>query len=244
MKRTLIIWILLICSVSIFSQTSDTDTASYNPKESGVKQFQPPVFRGVSAHLDVASPLMGLVYSNKIFNIETQVDVNLFDRLFPILEVGFTSVDKSVGEASYITRAPFFKVGINYGLMKGYDKKGEPRSLKNYPFVGVRYGFSPMNYQLNNIVVRDDYWGEEVVRNYSKSLLYAGWVELVAGVRIELIKGVTMGWSVRFKMALHSAGVEKEKLWYVPGFGITNSSSFSFNYTIGYTFRTKPKTEK
>ncbi len=208
-----------------------------------VKQFRKPVFRGVSAHVDVASPVMGIVFGKNVFNLEAQVDVNLFNRIFPIIEVGYTSAHKDIGAAKYHTDAPFFRLGLNYGLLKGYKNDDTERSLRSYPFLGVRYSFSPMNYKLDNVLISDDYWGGEQVRDFATPLLYAGWLEVVGGVRVDLIGGFTMGWSVRLLAALHtSKNVQKSALWYVPGYGSGNAgTSFTFNYTIGYTFYAKSK---
>lgn len=244
-RRLYILIISLTCASFIYSQNmsssnseTDSDTAAYvvAPK---VKQFQKPVYRGLSVHFDVASPIMGLLNkSADVYGFEGQIDVNLYNRLFPILEAGYASVikDTDLG-AKYQSHSPFFRIGLNYSLIKPYDDEGNARLMKNYPFVGLRYGLSPMNYSMENIVVSDEYWGESEYRNYSSMFNVAGWLEVVGGVRIDLYKGLTLGWLVRYKTLLHSYATDKSFLCYVPGYGSSSSSVFSFSYTVGYTFR-------
>lgn len=212
------------------------DSVEYRPSSGGVKQFQKPAFRGLSLHLDVASPIMGII-NGKVYNAEVQVDVNLFRRLYPIFEAGYTDARKQFyNGTSFATSAPFFRFGINYGLLKPFRDDGSMRSVKNYPFVGFRYGMSFMNYNISNVSVSDDYWGVTQVQNYRKPFVYSGWIEIVGGVRIDIYKGLTMGWSVRFNTALHTTAKDKSYVWYVPGYGKAAASAFSFNYTIGYSF--------
>lgn len=243
-RRLQILLLLFFCSCFVYSQetyssstNTDTDTAAYvvAPK---INQFQKPVFRGFSAHFDIATPIIGLLSSSTdIYSFEGQVDVNLFDRLFPIVEVGYASVIKTLDAGSkYQSHSPYFRIGLNYSLFKVYDEEGNAKVIKNYPFIGIRYAIAPMNYMMDDITISDDYWGGEEYRNYSELLNLAGWVEIVGGIRMNLYKGITLGWSVRYKAMLHSYATDKSFLWYVPGYGESSSSSFGFNYTIGYTF--------
>lgn len=230
--RCRIVILLLIVSQFVLAQT-DTAQQVLPPR---VSQFRPPVFRGVSLHVDVASPLMVLGYG-QIFNLELQADVNLYRRIYPIIEAGFTSVRHEVSSgATYSSSAPFFRVGINYGLLKPFKDDGSSRSVRSYPFAGIRYAFSPMNYNITGLTVNDPYWGTSQEVSFRNLSVYSGWLEIVAGVRVDIFKGLTMGWSVRLKTLLHTTAPDKAYLWYVPGYGRSGEATFGFNYTIGYTF--------
>lgn len=236
MRRLAFVVIYTVMSISIlWAQAAQTDTSSYTPSPR-VSQFQKPVFRGFSVHFDIASPFMGLIYG-KIQNYEAQIDVNLYQRIYPIFEAGYSSAVKNFDSgAKYMSQSPFFRVGLNYGLLRPIKKDGLPRSVKSYPFIGLRYAFSLMNYSIENVTVTDNYWGTSDLMSFSSPFVYAGWLEIVAGVRIDLYRGLTMGWSARFKTLLHTTATDKSYIWYVPGYGKSSSSAFTFNYTIGYTF--------
>lgn len=204
--------------------------------------FLPPLFRGVSAHFDLASPIMGLAAGSNVHNYEAMVDVSIYDRFFPCLEVGYTNVSHAVDEKSYKAQSPFFRLGMNMNLLKTV-RDGKAQNIRNYAYLGVRYAFAPMTYSIGNIVMSDGYWGGETVIDYPAETVYAGWAEIVGGVRIDFVAGFTMGWSVRIKALMHTSAESKDLLWYVPGFGKNSTTSFSFSYTVGYTFRT-PATKK
>lgn len=218
------------------TSNSSSSTDEERPPKPKVKQFRGDVFRGLSIHADIGSPIISLLGGNTR-SYELQVDVNLYRRIFPIFEVGYATAEKElISQINYNTRAPFFRVGVNYGLLKPFKDDETSRNVKSYPFVGVRYAFSPMWYNLENIVLDDEYWGTSEVLNFNNQFAYSGWIEVVGGVRVDLFKGLTMGWSVRLKTLLHTTAPDKSHVWYVPGYGKSSGMGFMFNYTIGYTF--------
>lgn len=218
------------------SNNSSSHTADDQSQNSKTKQLQGDVFRGLSIHADIGAPIISLL-GGYARSYEVQLDVNLFRRIFPIFEMGYATAQKeSLLGIVYDTKAPFFRFGLNYGLLKPFKDDGSVRSVQCYPFVGVRYALSPVTYNISNIIVEDDYWGTSSLENLNNKLSYAGWIEAVGGVRVDLFKGLTIGWSVRFKTLLHTSAPDKSYLWYVPGYGKSSSMGMMFNYTIGYTF--------
>ena len=62
------------------------------------------------------------------------------------------------------------------------------------------------------------------------------WFEISAGMRVEIVKHIYMGWSVRNKNFFKEDTVGKLSPWFVPGFGINSGSKWSLVYAIGYSF--------
>lgn len=233
--RLVLLVLMGVCSITLVAQAP-----SAGSKIAPKVEDKGPVFRGVSAHIDIASPLMGKIIDRSIKNAEALVDVNLLDKYFPVLEVGYAYLDKvGANGIAYTAQAPFFKLGANFNLLKSVDKKGKRKNMDSYGYLGLRYGLSPVRYDLSGVTVEDGYWGGSAPVDFPTKVAYAGWGEIVAGVRVDMIKGFTMGWSVRFKSFLHTNISPKAQMWYVPGYGNSDGSAFSFNYTLGYTFRTK-----
>lgn len=218
------------------SNSSSAVAANEETPQPKVKQLQGDVFRGLSIHADIGSPIISLLGRNAR-TYEVHLDVNLYRRIFPIFEIGYATAEKElISKINYNTKAPFFRVGVNYGLLKPFKDDETSRNVKSYPFVGVRYAFSPMWYNLENIIIGDEYWGTSEVIDFKNKFAYSGWVEIVGGVRVDLFKGLTLGWSVRLKTLLHTSAPNKSHVWYVPGYGKSSGMGFMFNYTIGYTF--------
>lgn len=245
MKRVVMVLLcIVLCVLSIdlmaqFSMGGMSNSSSSIEEEQQrpkVKQFRGDAFRGLSVHADIGSPIIALLGGNAR-SYEVQLDINIYRRIYPIFEMGYATANKeSVSGIVYDAKAPFFRLGINYGLMKPFKDDESVRSVKSYPFVGIRYAMSPVTYNISNISISDSYWGTSSVHNFSNNLDYAGWLEVVGGVRVDLFRGLTMGWSVRLKTLLHTAASDKAYVWYVPGYGKSSGMGVMFNYTIGYTF--------
>ena len=87
-------------------------------KEREKTPFLSPLFRGVSVHFDLASPIMGLTAGKNVYNYEAMVEVSLYDRFFPCVEVGYANVSHTIDEKSYKAQSPFFRLGMNLNLLK------------------------------------------------------------------------------------------------------------------------------
>lgn len=205
------------------------------------------VFHGFSVHLDAASPLVNYLIDKSTLSFEACVDVDLLHRFFPIAEVGFGYADKlNDDNIHYKVKAPFYRLGMNFNILRMKSKDGESKIFTgSYPYIGLRYGFTLFKYGLDGVIVNDDYWGVSRPMEVNPKYLYAGWAELVAGVRVNMVKGFTMGWSVRLGVLSHTSKPSlKTQLWYIPGFGKNNTVNFMFNYTFGYTFNYDKKQTK
>lgn len=237
-KRVLIFFMAVMASLGVMAQKDSVVVREkkHNPN------FELPVFQGFSVHADLLSPVMNLVHGKQVYGAEGQFDVNLYNRLFPIFEFGYADATQVMEEGyTYKTNAPYFRFGINYGLLKPFKKNGKHRSLDCYPYIGVRYGMAFMNYHISGMSIESGYWGGSEPAQFDKNFVYSGWAEIVAGVRMNLYKGLTMGWSVRFRTLLHTTAGGKNYVHYVPGYGKSDGAAFTFNYTIGYTFKQSRK---
>ncbi len=237
LKRHIIL-ILLLCSVAVVS-LAQVKVAPKSQKDSKL------TYNGWSAHADIASPLMGLAVNKGVLTGEAGVDVNLSNRFFPTLEMGYGAVNAQVTNGStYSAAAPFGRLGMNFNLLKTKDKEGNMKLHRNYAYLGLRYGISLVDYQLANVPITRGYWDENQLLSWNGKNAYAGWGEVVAGVRVDMAKGFTMGWSIRMKLFLHTSLDEKQTLWYVPGYGNSSGNTFTLNYTLGYTYYTKAERSK
>ena len=197
------------------------------------------VFYGFSAHLDVASPLVNYLIDKSMLSFEAAFDVDLMHKYFPTFELGFGSADKiNENNIHYKVNAPFYRIGLNFNILRTKNKDGEKKIfIGSYPYIGFRYGFSLFKYDLEGVVINDDYWGVSRPMEVNPKYLYAGWAELVAGVKVNMVKGFTMGWNIRVGLLSHTSRASlKSQLWYIPGFGKNNTVNVMFNYTFGYTF--------
>ncbi|MCQ2337477.1 MAG: DUF6048 family protein [Paludibacteraceae bacterium] len=240
MRRGLMILAMLAVA---FGAVAQKDSVVVREKEED-PNYERPVYQGFSAHVDLLTPAMNLIFG-KVYGTELTFDVNLYNRLFPLIEVGYGDVSQTLSShITYKTHAPYLRIGMNYGILRPITKAGKRRLLDCYPYVGARYGMAFMDYDYSNVEIRDEYWGGSDIMSYSKPFVYSGWLEIVAGVRMNLAAGFTMGWAFKFRTAVHTSAETKAFVWYIPGYGKSDGSSFTFSYTIGYTYKVKKVRER
>ena len=81
------------------------------------------------------------------------MDVNLKNRFFPIVELGYGGTDAwNDNGTHYKSNAPYFRIGMNYNAL--FKKK-----FKNYLFVGLRYAMSSFKYDIATLSVDDPIYG-------------------------------------------------------------------------------------
>ncbi|MBB3186726.1 DUF6048 family protein [Microbacter margulisiae] len=202
-------------------------------KKSEVKQ---PFFRAWSVQLDLASPISGKFFTPDIFSSEASLNVNIRNTWFPVWEFGYANINHTDGDgAQFTTKAIFNRIGFNISIL---NNKNIIKPVKSIFYAGLRLGHSSFNYNINNITITDNYWKTTQAISSDNNNASATWGEFVAGVQVNVIKNITLGWTARLKTGL-SITKKTFSPWYVPGFGIVNGSGWGFTYSIGYIIPSK-----
>lgn len=211
-----------------------------------IDQSTVPFFNGIFIGYDLLGPIYK-VYSDDYLTTEFSIDVNLKNRIFPVLELGYGNTNKwSDNGIQYKTKAPYFRLGADYNFLYKKHKN-------NHLTVGLRYAFTTFDFDIDNLSLEDGVWGDQIqnpgihddVWNESfpmdkKSLSSSmHWLEFVVGVRTSIWKNLYMGWSLRFKYRLSIQENDFGDPWYVPGFGINKGTRFGVNYSIIYRIPSK-----
>lgn len=186
-----------------------------------------PLFRGFSVSVDVVGPVMKMV--GDYGQYEAALHLNLRDRYFPVVEVGYAQCDhkEETTQLSYKTNAPYFRAGCDFNVLKN---KHDIYRL----FVGGRYGFTSFKYDLSHPGVSDPVWGgtsEYAAEGVSCSY---HWLELGVGVDVKIVGPLHLGWSVRYKQRISANEGELGKSWYVPGYGKTGTTGFGALFNVAF----------
>ncbi|MDO9152737.1 MAG: DUF6048 family protein [Paludibacter sp.] len=217
--------LLWICVYSINAQNQNiTDTVKI--KKNNID--------GLRIELDVAPVVKTLLAKGETYSFEGAVQTTLLQKYYPVVEFGYAGASKiSTDNVDFNTNGVFFRVGSDFSVMK--QKENSPKN-QNYFLVGGRLGFSHFTYNLSNIVIRDNYWNESKIYNFENIPSTKLWFEIAAGIRVEVIKNIYMGWTLRNKRMLTNDADGTVSPWYIPGFGVKSTSAWAVNYAIGYQF--------
>lgn len=197
-----------------------------------------PLIMDISAGLDIWNPAMRLL-GQKYGLGSAWVELNMHNRYFPYIEVGFDQADDTPVDANFtfkVKTAPFGKIGIGYNI---FYNSNPDYQLK----FGLRYGFTRYTYQVSNVTVDEGYWGSPAHFTMPEQTVTTGYWELVAGLKVKIVNNFSLGWAIKYHNILNETKVTGGKPMIVPGYGKRGNNftgSFSLIYTFNLNKQTKP----
>ena len=108
-----------------------------------------------------------------------------------------------------------YKVGANYNVFKNFN------DLQNEIFVGLRYGNSKFDQQLNSFKIHnlDNYWNQNLVEQQSNyDNLSASWIEFVVGFKAQVINNLYMGLNLKVNRLISQVEPDNFNNLFIPGF--------------------------
>jgi hypothetical protein len=139
----------------------------------------------------------------------------------------------------------YFKAGIDYNTYTNW------LDMQNMIFTGFRVGVSSFSQTLNSFTVynTDQYWNNPATANPGTEIkgLSGIWVELIIGLKAELLPNLYGGLNVQLKSIISQDqpfGFENQ---YIPGFNRTYDSGrfgVGFGYTVSYLLPIYKKDKK
>ncbi len=154
--------------------------------------------------------------------------LNLHDQWFPIVEVGLgvaEHMNDEVTGLSYKTKAPYFRLGCDFNLLK---KKHGPNRM----YGGFRYAFTSYKVDLWRSDLPDPVWQWNTGFGVHDEQCSQHWLEAVLGIDAKIVGPLHLGWSVRYRRRIaHNDGVIG-KTWYVPGYGIWGDTRLGGTFNV------------
>ncbi len=216
--------------VDTISGKEIADTAAA-PATSIPKMKQPLLF-GASVGVDIWDPVMR-IFGQKYGLVEFSAELNLHNRYIPVVEVGIGEANSTPENQNFtykVDPTPYFRIGANYNFL--YNSNPD-----YMVYAGLRFGWSSFTYQINDVRLTDDYWGESALFNLPRQKGSWTYIQVLFGLKVRIVDRVSLGWSIRYKAKLHESAGNDGLPWYIPGFGTRNSpitASFSIFYTIPF----------
>lgn len=189
-----------------------------------------PKLYAVTAGINIWDPVMRALGQHYGIG-EVWVDLSIHNRFFPTAAIGLGQASMSPDGQNYTYRspmAPYFKIGADYNILYNSDSRYQIH-------VGLRYGLSPFSYSIPSATLAPGYWDTPEIIEIPSENCTAGYVEVVAGLRVGLAKGFSLGWNVIYHSILHESKASYGKPMYIPGYG-KRGSAFTGSFSISYTF--------
>ena len=187
-------------------------------------------FKGVGVSADIVGGADSLIGDG--ISTESAAEANFGNRLYPTFEAGWAwcnATDENNG-IKYRTNAPYYRAGFNYNFL---TKKDNPNP-KHYIYGLVRIGWTNFKYDVQTPPITDPVWGGEVALDLKDVEGACLWGEVGAGIKVKIVKGFHMGWSVRYKFRFTEKKAENSRMWYIPGYGKNQSTCFGGTYSLIY----------
>lgn len=188
---------------------------------------------GVRVGLDLYKLTRGL-YDNNYKGIELVGDYRLTKNYYAAAELGSENKTTEDDRLNTATKGTYLKVGFDYNAYENW------LDMENIISIGLRGGFSTFSQELNSYKTYNPtpYWGENPWIDSGKKFsgLTAGWIEVVAGVKVKVFNNVFVGFSLRVNTLLFNKQPDGFENLYIPGFNRTYAGNFGagFNYTVTY----------
>jgi len=227
MKRTLssIFSLLsLILVIQTFGQTKP------RPKDSIPQRIDRYGFR---IGLDAYRLGTGL-WDKNYKGLEITADYRLTRSYYAVCELGFEQKTTPDDRINFTTKGQFIRLGFDYNL---YDNW---LNMDNMMYIGMRYGLSRFSHTINTYKIYNPYpyFGEnnQLESGEQLSNVQAHWIEIVAGIKAEVLPRIYMGFSARLNYLVYQQSPEGFENLYIPGFNRTYGGKFGagFNYTLSY----------
>jgi len=167
------------------------------------------------AGFDVSGPVLHLLNDDlNSYGVLASLDFNQAISLNAGLRyTTFSSVEYNY---NFSSRGASIVIGADYNFMKPKTAQG-----KYYAGIGLRYGLSFYSQEASDIKYTNK-WGEGL-SSMPLSHHTGHFLEITPGVRVELFKGVTIGWNVYMRLLISAgAGKDLNPIW-MPGFGDASS---------------------
>ncbi|SEA63904.1 hypothetical protein SAMN05660909_02809 [Chitinophaga terrae (ex Kim and Jung 2007)] len=184
---------------------------------------------GVRIGLDLSRIVTAIYYPYRK-EVTVVADARINANWYAAFEAGYGSTPYSDSNYTYKGSGFYTTLGADYNFLKR-----QYPTEKNIFYVGMRYGFSHFNYSVPEYNNRNNYWGDNIKGSIPKTNANAHWIELVVGLKAEVLKNFFLGWNIRERIMINSVKSPDFTPITVPGFGSGSKRSvFDVQYTVSY----------
>ena len=191
--------------------------------------------------MDLSKPLR-TQFENDYFGLELVGDIRLFRDIYGAIELGNEKRTNQSEQINFTTSGSYIKLGFDYNMYKNW------KGMNNAIFLGMRFCNSFHKQKVNEyeIYQLDHYWPEKPISSgpeiTERDQLKAGWIEIIAGMKVRIFNNFYMGFSLRLNRLLSDTLPRNFDNLYIPGFNKKTDENIwgaGFNYTLTYAIPIK-----
>jgi hypothetical protein len=181
--------------------------------------------------VEASGPAMYFADKN-ILNTEAYISIDLNEKYSPTISAGFLDYKYSQYNYDYTNKGAFIRIGTDVNLLKPDKSQG-----KYWAGLGLKYGLSLFNSEVPSFK-HENYWGS-VSSSVPRMTAWGHFLEISPGVRAEIFKNVSIGWTVSMRMLLYTGTGKDLRPIYFPGYGnggknVTAGLSYFLVWNIPY----------
>ncbi|WP_372776589.1 DUF6048 family protein [Mangrovibacterium sp.] len=192
---------------------------------------------GLRLGIDISRPLQDLWTKGNRYGTEFSGDIEIRPNLYTVTEVGWEQLKMQHDFVDYRGSGSYIRLGVDYNLLAS-----ESKNERDMLYAGFRYAFGLASQTVNGYLL-DSYWGD-TNGSFEKQNFNSHWVELVLGLKGEMLRNFYMGWSVRAKFMVAQKEFEVPSVYFTPGYGKSEKGvALDFTYSIYYTLPFKFRKE-
>ena len=215
-----IINIFVLFSSNLKAQTA-LDTVAYKERY------------GLRVGIDLSKPLRTFLQED-YRGLEIMGDYRVYDNYYLAAEIGNEQLPFTGDNLRVTANGSYIKIGGDYNA---YDNWA---GMENVIFGGLRYGFATFYQTLEEYTIysRDQYFPPNIIEGpFESSGLTASWLELVIGLKVEVLHNLYLGGNVQLKRMVTQNTPSNFDNLVIPGFNRTyDGSSFGVGYSYGLSY--------
>ena len=188
---------------------------------------------GIRAGIDIQKIIKSAT-DNDYTGLSISGDIRLKESLYIFSELGNEEKIISNYYLNSKVKGNYLKCGVNFKLNNDIR-------TQNIVYSGFNLGFSQFDQRLNSYTIYNTssiYWGESIITEaVNLTDLNAFWLELVFGLKTEILNNLFLGFELQLKNILKQNNKQSITNLYIPGFNRTYDSSnlgAGFSYSISY----------
>ncbi len=211
----------------IFSAQSQNDSENNQDKPQDSIKFKQKYGLRFGADLN---KLVRTFIDDNYTGFEINADYRYSKNLYIAGELGTEEKTTSVEFLNSTAKGSYFKAGIDYNMYKNW------LDMENMIYSGLRVGVSSFSQTVNSYTIfntNHDFPQTTVTESTEIKGLSAVWVELIFGIKAEVLNNLFIGLNIQLKGRITETEPNNFENIYIPGFGRTYDSG-RFGIGLGY----------